>query len=134
MSERMQWSEAEAVVRAYRAEHGMSNDIDVATLARVLGTDVTEVRRLAGRKPRFIDRSGLVSAGLAMAVAALVFALAGPTFVAKNPVLASLRHPTPRVRFYVPAVPHVPAVAQRQVFVNGKEGWIRIDTAPSVDM
>lgn len=130
----MQWSEAEAVVRAYRTEHGMSNDIDVATLARVLGTDVTEVRRLAGRKPRFIDRSGLLSAGIACALAALVFAVAGPSVITKNPIVASLR-PAPRVHFYVmPAVPHVPAVAQRQVFVKGKDGWMRIETGNPVDM
>lgn len=134
MSERMQWSEAEAVVRAYRAEHGMSNDIDVATLARVLGTDVTEVRRLAGRKPRFIDRSGLLSAGLAMAVATLVFAFSGSAVVTNNPLLASLR-PAPRVRMYtVPVIPHVPAVAQRKMFERDRETWMRIDVPTPVDM
>jgi hypothetical protein len=112
----------------------MTHDVDVATLARALGTDVAEVRRLAGRKPRFVDRSGFLSAGLAVAAAALLFALTGPSIVQKNPLVASLL-PAPRGPVYVvPAVPHVPAVAQRRVFVNGKEGWMRIDVAPPVNM
>ncbi|RYG23228.1 hypothetical protein EON82_14690 [bacterium] len=134
MSERMRWSEAEAVVRAYRAEHGMTHDVDVATLARALGTDVAEVRRLAGRKPRFVDRSGLLSAGLAMAAAALVFALTGPGIVAKNPIVASLLPAQQTPVYMAPIeVPRVPAVAKRRVFIQDKHGWT-IETEPPVDM
>lgn len=79
MSERLSWSEAESVVRAYRAERGASADVDMSTLAQALGTDVAEVRRLAGRKPRFVDRSGALSAGLAFALVALGAAAVGPT-------------------------------------------------------
>lgn len=112
MSERMQWSEAEAVVRAYRAEHGVTDEIDVSTLARALGTDVANVRRLAGRKPRFVDRSGLLSAGIAVAVIAAAFAFAGPSLLRKNPLLASLM-PAPRVEqtFEIAPMPPMPATA-----------------------
>lgn len=109
MSERMQWSEAEAVVRAYRAERGLSDEVDMATLARALNTDVADVRRLAGRKPRFVDRSGLLSAGIAIAVVALGIALAGPSVLRKNPLFASLMPaPVTRVHFapMPPATPH----------------------------
>lgn len=82
MGERLSWNEAESVVRAYRAAHGLTMDVDVATLARTLGTDVAEVRRLAGRKPRFVDRSGALSAGLALAVVALSAITFGPALLA----------------------------------------------------
>lgn len=94
MGERMQWSEAEAVVRAYREERG-ATDVDIATLARALGTDVAEVRRLAGRRRRFVDGSGILSAALAGAVAAAAVLLAGPRLLNDNPLLASLRPAAP---------------------------------------
>ncbi len=122
MSERMNWREAEMVVLAYRAEHGVTNDVDVATLARALGTDVAEVRRLAGRSRRFIDRSGWLSAGVAVAVAIAVFAAVGPQIVTKNPLLARLM-PAPPVTEYrwttepvMPTIPDVPVIARRPQF------------------
>ena len=89
MSERMRWSEAEAVVRAYRAEYG-ATDVDVATLARALGTDVAEVRRLASRKRRFADASGVLSAALALAVVAAATLSMGPSLLVRNPLVATL--------------------------------------------
>jgi hypothetical protein len=128
MSERMQWSEAEAVVRAYRAEHGMTDEIDVATLALALGTDVANVRRLAGRKPRFVDRSGLLSAGIAITVIAAAFAFAGPSLLKKNPLLASLM-PAPAVEpptFEIAPLPPMPATASFSMRLDGRESkvWV----------
>ncbi len=88
MNERLSWSEAEAVVRAYRAEHRMSSNVDIATLAKTLGTSPTEVRRLAGLKRRFVDRSGALSAVLTSAAVALVPSLASPPFFGRNPLVA----------------------------------------------
>jgi len=128
MSERMQWSEAEAVVRAYRAEHGMTDEIDVATLALALGTDVANVRRLAGRKPRFIDRSGLLSAGIAITVIAAAFAFAGPSLIKKNPLLASLM-PAPtvetRILNFTP-IPPMPATASFSMRLDGHDGKVLV--------
>lgn len=101
MSERLSWSEAEAVVRAYRAEHGMATDVDVATLARTLGTSPAEVRRLAGRSRRFTDRSGVVSALVSVGVVAVVALAFGTSYLAHRampyqgaPIVAqAARHP-----------------------------------------
>ena len=77
MKEKLSWREAERAVRAFRQEHGMSSDVDVATLATTLGTSEDEVRRLAGPNRRFVDRSGMLSAMLSLGViAAAVLAIA----------------------------------------------------------
>lgn len=89
MGERVHWSEAEAIVRAYREEHGAA-DVDLETLARVLGTDVAEVRRLARKRRRFIDRSGVLSAGIAVLLVAAGYLALGTAFVKANPLVASL--------------------------------------------
>ena len=102
MGEKMDWSEAEAVVRAYRAEQGATADVDVATLARALGTDVGEVRRLAGRKPRFVDRSGVLSAGIALAVVAFGTLAAAPVFLDS--------HSARRANLIAPPPPAAPIV------------------------
>ena len=119
MSQRMQWSEAEAVVRAYRAERG-STSVDVETLARALNTDVAEVRRLASRRPRFVDGSGVLSAGLAFAVAVAAFMLAGSSFFSHNPLLARIQPPAPPV-IEAPAEPAVafyPASGDRVIHMR----------------
>lgn len=72
MREKLSWKRAERVVRAYRAGHGMSADVDLSTLATSLGTSENEVRRLAGRRRRFIDRSGILSATLASVAAGML--------------------------------------------------------------
>ncbi len=96
MSEKMNWSEAEAVVRAFRAEQGATADVDVAALARALGTDVGEIRRLAGRKPRFVDRSGVLSAGIALAVVAFGTLTLAPSLLRNRPArTTSLIAPPP---------------------------------------
>lgn len=92
MGERMRWSEAEEVVRAYRAEQG-STDVDVATLARALGTNVADVRRLAGRRKRFVDGSGVLSAALAMGVALAAFVTMGSRLPRMDALVARLTPP-----------------------------------------
>ncbi|GEM_PF-4282907 len=92
MSERMQWSEAEAVVEAYRREQ--------------------RLRSTGGSAPkrRFIDRSGLVSAALAGVAAVALLAFAGPSVLAHHPVLAALA-PRP-ARIETPMAPPTPVLAR----------------------
>lgn len=117
MSERLRWSEAEAIVRAYRAEHGASPEVDVETLAQALGTDVTEVRRLAGRRRQFVDGSGVLSAALALVIALAALLAIGPRFLEGNVLTAKRQRvttPTPasmgrefRAFWYAPShAPH----------------------------
>ena len=110
MSERMKWSEAEAIVRAYRAEHG-ATDVDVATLALALGTDEAEVRRLAGRKRRFADASGVLSAAITLAVAVAALLAVGPSLLVRHRAMASLQTPTPEA---------APAVLRIMADENGR--------------
>lgn len=103
MGERMSWNEVEAVVRAYRAERGAAT-VEMSTVARALGTDVAEVRRLAGRKRRFVDGSGLVSAGLALVLVAGAFMVAGSSLITRHPLMAMFG-PRPEPRMEVPILP-----------------------------
>jgi hypothetical protein len=93
MGERLQWSEVEAVVRAYRAEHGGVNRVDIDTLAQALGTSRNDVRRMAGRSRRFTDRSGVLSAVLAGVLSINLLAFGGLALLRKHPALAVL-YPT----------------------------------------
>ena len=92
MGERMQWSEAEAVVQAYRTEQ------------RLRSTGA------AAPKRRFIDRSGLVRAALAGAVAVGLLAFIGPSLLAHHPVLAALA-PKPTL-IEAPMAPPTPVLAR----------------------
>ncbi len=107
MGEKMRWDEAEAVVRAYRAERGAAT-VDMSTVARALGTDVATVRRLAGRKRRFTDGSGVLSAGLALAAVLGVLMVAGSSIVQHHPLVAMFQ-PKPQPRIEAPLAPTLAA-------------------------
>lgn len=69
-SERMQWGEAEAIVRLWRQKNGAPTTVSTESLAASLGVSEAQIRALreeveAPRRPRFVDRSGLLSAGIA---------------------------------------------------------------------
>lgn len=121
MSEKMQWSEAEAVVRAYRAEQGASSNVDIATIARALGTNVEEVRRLAGRRRRFIDHSGVMSAMLAAGVAAFAIVCAGTSLLQKHPLLAKLAD-VPVTTAVAPTEIAAPTLASRHFYYRSPGG------------
>jgi len=81
--ERISWKEAERVVRLHRLRCDFPVDVPVASLARALDVDVSEVTGLLAEtrgdrksRRRFTDRSGLVSAALAAGVAVAVIAAA----------------------------------------------------------
>jgi len=78
--ERISWKEAEQVVRLHRLRRDYPIDVPVSELAEAMNIDASELnglladaRQSAARpRRRFIDRSGLLSAGLAAAAAVLL--------------------------------------------------------------
>ena|GEM_PF-4112859 len=77
--ERISWQEAEQVVRLHRLRHENPFDVSVSDLAEALDLNQADVHALVAesrgrrrRRPYFVDRSGLLSAGIAAAAALLV--------------------------------------------------------------
>lgn len=72
VAERIQWSEAEAVVRLWRQKNGEKDEIELSALAESLGISIADAIALLESsrrpKPRFVDRSGAISAVIAAVV------------------------------------------------------------------
>jgi hypothetical protein len=82
--ERISWEEAEAVVRLWRKRNGAPRHVNLSSVASSLGIGYAEAEELlietrtSSQKRRFVDRSGVWSAGLAaaaMACIGIVFAV-----------------------------------------------------------
>lgn len=97
--DRISWKEAEQVVRLHRLRRDYPIDVPVSELAEAMDIDVSELNglladsRQSGRpRRRFIDRSGLVSAGIAAVAAVLLlvaFISIHASRSAASPVVAS---------------------------------------------